>query len=211
MSIFISEKDLKKYKSEVKKILENDGLIIYPTDTIYGLGCNSFSKNAYEKLCEVKKINSKTPLIILVWSKRKALSLISHPRKLFSEIAKAFWPAPLTIIAKANSNIPSWLVDENSRLSIRFPATPAAQFIAKCLKKPIISTSANIHGNKPCNSIPEAYEIFKETIDIYVDAGELSSPTSTIIEISSYPAKIIREGAFPVSLIKEKFNLCYEN
>lgn len=206
MSIFILEKDLKKHKREIKKILENDGLIIYPTDTIYGLGCNSFSKNACEKLCKVKKINFNTPLIILIWSKRKGLSLISHPRKLFSDVAKAFWPAPLTIIAKANSHVPSWLVDKDSRLSIRLPASKTARFISKCLNKPIISTSANTHGNKPCSSIQEAYEIFKEEIDIYIDGGKLSGPPSTLIDISTSPAKIVREGAFPVKLIKEKFN-----
>jgi len=204
MSIVYKEIDAYQKIDEITNALKQGAIMVYPTETLYGLGCDAYNENAYNKLLEAKKRPSKKTMLLLISSLKMALNLANNKQKILRIIANQFWPGPLTVLIEAKPNVPPWITNEENKIAFRISNNKFTQLLIKKLNSPIISTSANISGSKPSNTISEAIEQFSDKVDIYIDAGKLESPPSTIIDISQLPAKIIREGLITKDLIIQK-------
>ena len=180
-------------QNEIRKairLLKQGELIVYPTDTLYGLGADIFNEDAIKKVYEVKKRPFDLPLSIAIASVDE-MNEYAYMNELAYKIAHESLPGALTIILKKRRIIPDIVAKE--KIGIRVPANEIALKIAE--EMPITATSANIHGKNPPKEIREAKEQLGDKVALYIDGGKLSGKPSTIIDVSEGKVKILREGA----------------
>jgi len=175
---------------EVIDALKKGKVVVYPTDTLYGLGANIFNRKAVEKIYKIKKRPSNMPLPIVISSINK-INEFAEMNEFAKKIVKKFLPGKLTVVLKKKNIIPDYI--SKDKVAIRIPANEIALKLA--YKFPITATSANLHGG----SLPVSIEIVKKQLgkkpDIYLDYGKLSGLPSTVVDVSCQKIKIIREGA----------------
>mgnify|MGYP000545347459 CR=1 FL=1 len=180
-------------QNEIRKairLLKQGELIVYPTDTLYGLGADIFNEEAIKKVYEVKKRPFDLPLSIAIASVDE-INEYAYMNEIAYKIAHEFLPGAITIILKKRKVIPDIIAKE--KIGIRIPANEIALKIAKEL--PITATSANIHGKNPPKEIKEAKGQLGNKIALYIDGGKLPGKPSTIVDVSEGKIKVIREGA----------------
>lgn len=178
------------FDNEIIVRLQNGGVGVLPTDTIYGLSCQALDKQAVERIYELKGRNSKKPVVVLI-SDLNMLDLLSID-KASAEVIKKFWPGKLSAIFEA-PNAPAWLTRGAGSLAVRWPDYPE---LCKLIDEsgPLVSTSANPEGKTPANSIETTRHYFGESVDFYVDTGPLNGLPSTIVEIKPGQLEVIRQG-----------------
>jgi L-threonylcarbamoyladenylate synthase len=183
-------------------IIRNGGLIVYPTDTVYGIGCDPFNEKALRRLLKVKGREEK-PLPIIASSVRSARRVASFtPTEL--KLAKHFWPGALTIVLRKKENLPSLVTFGRDKVGVRVPAHPVARSLARLCGGLLIGTSANLSGMAPSKTAAEANQQFGGEVDLILDArsteGRLSS---TVVEMIGSRPKILRRGPISMAEIRE--------
>ncbi|MGL4307644.1 L-threonylcarbamoyladenylate synthase [Cetobacterium sp. SF1] len=192
---------------KIKEALERDNIIIYPTDTVYGVGGNIKSLKAIEKIYKAKERNFSSPLIALVSDKKyiEDIAYINEENKdLIDKLIENFWPGALTIILKKKDIVPEIMVSHGDTVGLRMPNLKISLDIIEASGGVMPTTSANISGEKTPRSYEELSEKFKERVEILIDGGK--SPLgleSTIIDMSNSQIKILREGAIKKETIEK--------
>jgi L-threonylcarbamoyladenylate synthase len=177
--------------TEAVEILRKGGLVIFPTDTLYGLGCNALDEPALRSVFAVKKRPAKSPLSIAV-SGIEMMKQYAEVPQVAEKLAEAFLPGALTIVLK-KKNLPDVLTGGLPKVGIRIPKSDITLGLIETLGTPITATSANISGNPPPTTAEAAISQIPEA-DVVLDAGPLGTGLpSTIIDMSEKP-KILREG-----------------
>jgi L-threonylcarbamoyladenylate synthase len=175
-------------------VVKKGGLIIYPTDTVYGLGCNPFNKDAVEKIYEAKGRTGK-PIPILVSSLNKARKVAVFTAGTL-KITKKFWPGPLTIVLKKKRIMPRFFGGSSERVGLRIPNHPLTLSLIKICGGYLVGTSANISGSQPPKTALEALEQLKNKVGLILDGGETRlGVSSTVLDFAAGKPKILREGA----------------
>jgi L-threonylcarbamoyladenylate synthase len=169
-------------------VLMHDGTIIYPTETVYGLGADAFSDEAILKVYEVKERPLGMPVSIAV-SDFDMLGSVARVEPRMEEFIEAFLPGPVTIILVAKSVVPDILTGGTGMIGIRMPSHEIAQQIIERFDAPITATSANLHGAKDPQT-PEECTIPRE---LFIDGGRLPGIPSTVVDIKN--KMILRKGA----------------
>ncbi|HEY5368684.1 MAG TPA: L-threonylcarbamoyladenylate synthase [Hanamia sp.] len=176
------EKDL----TESLRVLQSGGIILYPTDTIWGLGCDATNSNAIQKIYHLKKREEKKSLIILVNNEGMIRDYVSNPsKKMLSFLASA--QRPTTAIFSNAIHLPAQLVNEDGTIAIRIVKEVFCQNLIQQLKKPLVSTSANISGEKYPENFNQVSIEIKNGVDYIVQhrQNDLSkSAPSSIIKLS---------------------------
>ncbi|MGL4508925.1 MAG: L-threonylcarbamoyladenylate synthase [Cetobacterium sp.] len=191
----------------IKNKLNNDGIIIYPTDTVYGVGASIDSLKGLQKIYEAKERNFSSPLIALLSKVEyiEKIAIIDEEKKIIIEkLASEFWPGALTIILNKKENVPGIMVSNGETVGVRIPALKLAQDIIESVGGVLPTTSANISGEKTPRSFEELDEKFKERVEVIVDGGK--SPLgieSTILDLTKTLPKILREGAIKKETIEK--------
>jgi len=177
------------------QIINQGGIVIFPTDTVYGIGCNPYNSESVRKIFEIKSRDISKPFPVLVYSKEIAEQIVIFD-EYTKKIAEKFWPGPLTIILKLKDTNLKKSLNLNDKIAIRVPNHKCTlELLKKC--NYLIGTSANVSGQKPCTNADECFKNI-QNYDIFVDGGTIQSDSeSTIIEIENEKVNIIREG--PVS------------
>ncbi len=165
-----------------------DGLIVYPTDTLYGLGADALSEEAVQKVFEAKGREYHKPISIAV-SDPDMLSAVAYVDDIAEAFINAFLPGPVTLILKARSVLPGLLTAGTGRIGIRYPAHDVALEIISRFDSPITATSANRSGGPDPITVNDALVPH----DLVIDAGALCGTHSTVIDLID--RKIIRPGA----------------
>lgn len=176
-------------------VLSSGGLVVYPTDTAYGLGANAQDEKAVRKVYEVKGRDFSKPTHIVVrdWKMIEKLCQVNEvAKKLYHE----FLPGPLTIVLPKKKVIPRILTAGRSTVGVRIPKNSITQSLSHLISFPYTTPSANKEGGKtPYSILDVKEEIDMEKIDIVIDAGNLPpTPPSTLLDLSTSPPKILREG-----------------
>lgn len=187
-----------KSVQQIVDCLKNDGIIIYPTDTVYSLGCNMMSQKAVEKLCKLKNIKPEKANFSFVCSDLSHLANYAKPisNAVFRVMKKAL-PGPYTFILEANQNVPKLLKQNKKTLGIRVPNNPICKALIEALGNPIISTSLHNPSDEILDyfSDPEQiYQQYENKVDMVVDGGFGSIYASTVIDCSEGEFVVIREG-----------------
>jgi len=180
----------------------NDGaIVIFPTDTVYGLGCNPYNHDAVISLYEIKKRKKTKPFPVIGYSK-KEIEKIAEFNSLEEKIAEKFWPGPITLILKIKDKEIQKSLDLEGKIAVRVPNN---QCILALLKecKLLVGTSANISGTGPFNDPKECGKNLSG-YDLLIDGGIISGQgESTIVEIENNDVKILRKGNVSEEMIKE--------
>ncbi len=189
--------------SEVKSTIEGGGLVIFPTETVYGLGANALSPTAAEKVYAAKGRPSNNPLIIHIKNPHDA-DKFAETNEIFHSLAKAFMPGPLTVILPKKDIIPSEVTGGLQTVAVRCPAHPVAlQLIGKC-HLPIAAPSANLSGKPSPTSAEYCIEDMDGRVDIIIDGGESKiGLESTIVMPKEDKIILLRPGAITPSQIEE--------
>ncbi|GAQ93988.1 L-threonylcarbamoyladenylate synthase [Thermodesulfovibrio aggregans] len=183
---------------KVLEILENDGIIIYPTETLYGIGARFDSQIALKKIFEIKKRPKEKSFPLIVNLKNLNLVVESIPKEA-QDLIEKFWPGPLTLLLPAKKNLPEEIT-KDGKVAVRMPGDSFALRLIKESSFPITATSANLSGLPPADCIDTVVEYFKETpVDLIIDGGKLPGIPSTIVDVTVKPPKVIRKGAIELS------------
>ena len=183
--------------SQTVSILKNDGVIAYPTDTIYGLGCSVFSKEAIKRIYDIKK--KKATGFSFICPDLKDISKYALVSNKAFRIMKKVLPGPYTFIFKATKLVPKEIIPNKKTVAIRIPDNAVCLDIVKNLGNPIISTSVNISGEPHFSDPLEIEKTFENQLDLVVDGGILENDPSTVIDFSDGDPILIRQGKGDVS------------
>ena len=173
--------------------LEAGQMIVYPTDTLYGLGCDPFDERAVERLYELKRRPAAQP-IALALSSPDQVALYGHVTPVAVRFCKDRLPGPVTVLLRATTAAPPALVSAEGLVGIRVPDHAVAVAIARAFG-PVTTTSANLHGGPSPATCAEAQDQLGDAVELYVDCGPTRhGKESTIVDLSGESAKVIREG-----------------
>jgi L-threonylcarbamoyladenylate synthase len=177
-------------------LMREGGVVVYPTETVYGIGCIPSDPDAAQRICEIKgRADKPLPLICAdIESARKIVEMSPAAEKL----AAKFWPGPLTMVLPAKVKYSMWVQHGATTLGIRVSPYPIAQKLAKAAGGVIVSTSANISGDEPAKTAQEAKTIFDGKVDAIVDGGPSpGGESSTVVDLTGEEIWLLRKG--PVS------------
>ena len=179
-----------------------------PTDTFYGLAADPLNLRAVERVYEIKSRSRHKPLSLLIESTDQAEDLAKPLPEEFYQLARRFWPGPLTMIVQAASRLPLKVTANTGNVALRIPSAKIPLAVVRAAGLPITATSANLSGAAECTTAVEVRDQLQERISIIVDGG--TSPrevASTIVDLTDSDSrwKIIREGAIPSQEISEFF------
>jgi len=194
----VSELINEEILSEIKAHLSNDGLLIYPTDTLYGMGCNFYSLAAQHKIDRIKE-RKDSPYSIAISNRKNLPDLISGSSDLFNHFSDRETCAKLTFLFKVNKNIDKKLVKGSDFIGVRIPDHKLIKILLDYLTFPLVSTSVNLTGMSPLDSPDDIEKMIRNSglsdETIFINEGKLpSSSGSTIIDITGENIKIIRKG-----------------
>ncbi|MFH0896746.1 MAG: L-threonylcarbamoyladenylate synthase [Candidatus Bathyarchaeota archaeon] len=177
-------------------IIMYGGIIIYPTDTVYGLGADALNPKAVLKIFKIKDRPLDQPLPVAV-SGLEMAETIAHVDDKARKLINAFWPGALTIVLEKRSIVPSVVVSEGSSVGLRMPNHAVPLMILNMSGLPLIATSANKHGMPSPLEACEALRQVNNEVDLVLNCGKVEGQSSTIVDLTKTPPQIIREG--PVS------------
>ena len=187
------ERPRKKITDLVRQSLRDGGIIVYPTDTLYGIGCDLFNIKAIRKLYLIKKMDS-----------RRALSIICRDLKdvstygLVDDFAFSFLkkhlPGPYTFVLTARKIIPKLLMTERKEVGIRIPDHPVPVGLAALIDHPVINTTAKISGGDAPSDPRDVEKMFKGSVDLIIDGGIVVSEPSTVVRLTDDQVDVLRYG-----------------
>lgn len=183
--------------------LEKDGLVVLPTDTVYGIGADAFSPAAVARLLAAKGRGRQMPPPVLVGDPHVLDALAVDVPQEVRDLVARFWPGALTIILKAQPSL-SWdLGETEGTVALRMPDNPIALALLRRWG-PMAVTSANLTGAPPAQDAPAAEEYFGSTVPVYVDGGPTPGPVpSTIIDATRRPMRVLRAGLITTAELAE--------
>jgi len=182
------------------EFLRNDGIIIYPTDTVYGIGCSIYSKQAIERIYLIKRQNSSKPFSF-VCSDLSHISEYAVVSNSAYRIMKHLIPGPYTFILPASrlKQLPKSLISKRKTVGIRIPNNKIALMIVKELGYPILSASITDDLGNVINNPEIIQKVLGKKVDLILDGGINVSEPSTVIDFTEEPPVIVREGAGDIS------------
>lgn len=209
-SVKILKIDAKHLNLEViqkgAQVIKEGGLVVYPTETCYGLGVNALDSTSVKKVFLVKKRSLTLPIPIIVDTIDRA-EKYAFFNKQSKKIAEKFWPGPLTIAVRKKSIIPNILNPD--RIAMRIPDHPVSLSLVKNASVPITATSANRSGDPSPYSVEAVQKSLGPIVDLILDSGTLPlSPPSTIVDFVMKPSpQITREGAISADSVLETLGI----
>ncbi len=183
------------------EILAAGGVIIYPTDTVYGLGCSVENKSAIERIYLIKRQRSDKPFSF-VCSDLTHISEYAHVSNVAFKIMKHLVPGPYTFILPAArmKQLPKILVSKRKTVGIRVPDSKVSLAIVREMGHPILSTSVTNESGELLNDPATIAEAFRNTVDLIIDGGTLVSDPSTVVDLTGDEPKVVRQGAGDISM-----------
>ena len=180
--------------------LQSGNVIVFPTETVYGLGADALNHEAVEKVFQLKGRNPENPIPIIVADQTMLRGLIDKIPPIAEKLIDRFWPGPLTLVLQAGPDTPKQLLNIRGGVGVRISSQPIATQLAQELGRPLTATSANPSGKQAASTIQQAENYFAGEIEIFVDGGKLPAKIgSTVVEVIKDRIKIIREGEISVS------------
>lgn len=193
------ETELKK----VATIIKNGGLVLFPTETVYGIGTNGLDEKAVEKIYEIKKRDRKNPINLLVSSMEMIESITQDISPLEYKLMEAFFPGPFTIILKKRKIIPNIVTANSNLVGIRMPSGEIAKRLVELAGVPIAAPSANISGKPSGTNLKDIIHEFSGYLDFTIDGGESKiGMESTVVRVIINIPHILRPGSITPEQIK---------
>ena len=177
-------------------------IVVFPTDTVYGIGSTGLIKAAARRIYEIKRRDSMKPLPILVHSTEEARRWVQWSPAA-ETLARTFWPGPLTLVLRPTKEGRLLTLPEFPTLAIRVPANPVALVLLSASGVPWASSSANLSGCPAIKDGAQAVEVFSDSADYVIDAGRVGDSESSVVDASGEKVFVLREGALSRQRILE--------
>lgn len=186
-----------KYLNTIVECLKDGGVIIYPTDTVYGIGCDIYKTRAVERVCKIKGIKpEKSNFSLICYDLSHLSDFTKHVSTPVYKVMRKALPGPFTFILEANSSVPKLFKHKKNTVGIRIPDNNIIREIVRLLENPILSSSVKDEDELiEYTTDPELiYEKFQDKVDIIVNGGYGNNEASTIVDCSEGDFTIIRQG-----------------
>lgn len=193
--------------SRAAEALKRGETVVFPTETVYGIGVDAFNENAVRALYEKKKRPFDKPLLMHISSLEMAESIAVLDDST-RDLIRRYTPGPLTLVVKRKNSLPSVAVSDGDTVGLRFPSNSVFVELSKAFGAPIAATSANISGCKSASNANELAPVL-DIADMVIDGGECEyGLESTIVSLVGERPKILRQGSFPRELVEEVLGKC---
>lgn len=203
MYIDLKEKDLAELE-EPAQIIKNGGIVVFPTETVYGIGANGLNAEAVKRIYEIKKRPLTKPINLLVNSVEMIEKVAKDITPLEYAIIKEFFPGPLTMILKKKEIVPDIVTAGGATVGIRMPANEIALELIKKAGVPLATPSANISDKPSKTNIKDVMKDFPKGVDCFIDGGESRiGVASTIVQVIDGVPHILRQGTITEEQIKK--------
>ncbi|HEV2837005.1 MAG TPA: L-threonylcarbamoyladenylate synthase [Pyrinomonadaceae bacterium] len=188
------------------EVIAKGGVIAFRTDTFYGLGADPFNSAAVARVRELKGRADHKPILLLVSDVERVAEVIANRSAEFTRAAEKFWPGPLTIVGKAVDRLPEEITAGTGTVGVRLPADESVRELVRACGGVLTATSANPSRREPARSATEVKAYFPRGLDLIVDGGEVTATEpSTVLDVITSPARVVREGAIPRDVIEQLF------
>jgi len=185
------------------------GIVVYPTETVYGIGVRFDDQQALQRLFELKNRDQHKPVLLLLSRADDLVRISSHVPPEAQILTERFWPGPLTLVVPAAENLSELVTAGGSTIGCRMSSNASAAGLVLACGLPITSTSANLSGGLNPTSISEISADILEQVDIVIDAGPSpGSVPSTVYDISQKPFRLVRAGVIPEADITDALANC---
>ena len=176
------------------------GVVAFPTDTIYGLGCSLFDTNAVEMLARIKHRDRGHAFISLIPEPLQAWGLGAEVSAVAERLIDRYWPGPLSLIFRASPLVPVRVLGRGGTIALRCPRDTLCQRLLERIGGPVVSSSANLSGEPPAESAAEVVAVFGNQLDLVLDGGpRRARPPTTLVDVSAERPRLLRRGALDVT------------
>lgn len=180
---------------EAARVLRGGGVLVFPTQCLYGLGADPFQPDAVARIYQLKRRPEHKPILLLVPENFDLLNLVDHVPPRACVLMSRFWPGSLTLVFHAKKALSDWITAGTGKIGIRVPSHPVARVIVEQFGGPITGTSANLSGDPGASRISDLAHSICNGVELILDAGPLAGGTgSTVVDISENRAAVLREG-----------------
>lgn len=186
----------------VVECLEQGGVIVYPTDTTYGIGCDIFNKKGVKKIYQIKKRDPRKPFSFICADLSDVASYAQVSNFAFKTMKRNL-PGPYTFVLEATRTVPDLLTTKQKTVGIRIPDNPIALAIVRELGHPLVTTSANVSGEEVHQDPSRIEEVLGRSLDMVIDGGILNGEPSSIISLIDDHAEVLRQGSGDTSWIHQ--------
>ena len=200
---------IEDYKDIIKSEINNNNLIIFPTETVYGIGANALSEKAVNKIFDVKTRAKNNPLIVHLKSKDDIEKYAYIENDIEKKLIEVFMPGPITLILKKKDCIPMCVTAGLDTVGIRVPSNPVANKFLTIVDTPIAAPSANISGRPSGTKVSDIKEEFDRDVNFIIDGGESTiGLESTVIKVINNIPTILRPGYITKEMIEKVVGCC---
>ncbi len=187
---------------QAAQILSGGGIVVYPTETLYGLGADARNATALQRLVELKGREPGKPIAVLIDDVPMLGALVADIPPLAEALMRQFWPGPLTIVLRARASLSPVLTGGGDGIGVRLSSHRMATALVRSVGQPVTAPSANPAGKRPPRRVDEARAYFGSRVDFYLDAGCLpGEPASTVVDLRG-ELRVLRDGAITVERLR---------
>jgi L-threonylcarbamoyladenylate synthase len=188
---------------EAVTIIQQGGVVVFPTRCLYGLGADAMNPAAVERVIKIKQRPRDNPVLVLIDSKNQLEMLVGKIPAAAGAIMKAFWPGRVTLVFDARDTLPDLLTAQTGKIGVRLPGHPVAAAMLRQINGPVTGTSANLSGRPACNHLADLDPHIAGRVDLILDAGTLQGGVgSTVVDVTEKPPRILREGEVTAGQIR---------
>lgn len=190
--------------AHVRAALERGGIVVYPTETLYGLGARALSRAAVATVADLKGRADEKPIAVIVSERAMLARIVTRVPAPAERLIERFWPGPLTLVLPARSDLPPELTGGSGVIGVRVSSHPIARALSAAIDEPITATSANPSGEPPACDVASARRAFGTRVDAYLDGGTLAGgPGSTVVLVADDSVRVLRAGAIAVEALRD--------
>lgn len=181
-------------------IIKNGGLVIMPTDTVYGIIGDATNEDVIKKVFDIKKRDFNKPLLMLVNGTDMLKRYVDNVRELEQNIIDKYWPGPVTIVFNKNNCVSNLLTANQDTVGVRYPNNELLLDIISKINRPLLSTSVNISGKSNVIDLKNIEDEIRNSVDFIMDGGVCDNLASTIIKCKDDEIVVLRKGAIDIKI-----------
>ena len=188
------------------EIVLGSGMIAFPTDTLYGLGCSLFDVSAVEMVARLKRRDPSLAVISLISDPRLVDGLAVDVTPAARQLVRRFWPGPLSLIFRAAPIVPVRVRGAGGTIALRCPKDALCRWLLEAIGGPVVSSSANLSGQPPAETAEDVVAIFGNQLDLVIDGGpRRGGRPSTLVDVSGPRARLLRRGKVDITSVLRDF------
>jgi L-threonylcarbamoyladenylate synthase len=185
------------------EVIQAGGVVVYPTDTLYGLGVNAWNIEAVHRVQAIKRRPETKPVLVIVHTLRAALDLTDGVTEAGRSLMESFWPGPLTLLFRCGAHVPEAVTRGSGKIGVRVPSDRLCLRLGELAGCPLTSTSANISGEAVPGNVQEIERALGPGVDLFIDGGVLPRAlASSIVDVSGPVPRLVREGVVSYEELK---------